>query len=194
MPGRPRVVDGHEGCPSGWFHQGGWYRQAGCAALVPVRGNQISAVSRAVDGNLAFGAAADGANLLRLGGTESRSFALLTDGAGPRHEWLLERAKTVPQDTLQEGQNTKQPPHSALPENVLGEPFTRSRVPSRIMQTDTTPCKAPPASHSGGWVPCLLAFVLTSGWFRPGASLSRTFSPKCSLHTCPDLPITPELN
>src|SRR5438046_7603 len=74
----------------GFIKEGSTGRQAArMLALVPVRGNQISTVGRAVDGNLAFGAAADGANLLRLGGTESGSFALLTDCAGPRHERLL---------------------------------------------------------------------------------------------------------
>jgi hypothetical protein len=50
--------------------------------FIAVGGYEIRAVRRAIDADFAFGAAADGANLLALGGTEALGFALLADRTG----------------------------------------------------------------------------------------------------------------
>jgi hypothetical protein len=50
--------------------------------FVAVGGNQVIAVNRAIDGDFAFAAAADGADFFAFGGAEPFWFSLFTDGAG----------------------------------------------------------------------------------------------------------------
>lgn len=47
--------------------------------FVAMRGDEVAAIRRAVDGDFAIGAAADGANLFALGRAKTRFFALFTD-------------------------------------------------------------------------------------------------------------------
>jgi hypothetical protein len=47
--------------------------------FVAVRGDQVSAVGRTADSDLAFGAAADGTDFFAFGGTIPRSLAFLAD-------------------------------------------------------------------------------------------------------------------
>jgi hypothetical protein len=50
--------------------------------LVSMRGDEIGAVGRAVEGDFALGAAADGANGFGFGRTKAPGFAFLTDRTG----------------------------------------------------------------------------------------------------------------
>lgn len=50
--------------------------------FVPVRGDQVSAIERAVDDDFALFAAADGTDSFAFGSTESLSFPFFADWAG----------------------------------------------------------------------------------------------------------------
>jgi len=52
--------------------------------FVAMRGEEIGAVGRTVEGDFALGAAADGADGFGLGGAEAAGFAFLTDRAGQK--------------------------------------------------------------------------------------------------------------
>jgi hypothetical protein len=49
--------------------------------FVAMRGNEVGAIARAINGDLALGAAADRANGFAFGRAESRGFALIADRA-----------------------------------------------------------------------------------------------------------------
>jgi hypothetical protein len=49
--------------------------------LVSMSGNQMGAIGRALDGDFAIGAAADGADFFAFGGAEAIRFALFADWA-----------------------------------------------------------------------------------------------------------------
>ena len=53
--------------------------------FVAVGSNEVRAIGRAIDGDFAPGAAADGTNLFAFGGAEAGRFAFFTDGA--EHEF-----------------------------------------------------------------------------------------------------------
>jgi hypothetical protein len=57
--------------------------------FIAMRGDQVSAIDRAVDNDFALFAAADGADLFAFGGAESFSFSLFADGAG--HGFVFRR-------------------------------------------------------------------------------------------------------
>jgi len=65
--------------------------------FVAMRGDEVSAVGRAVEGDFAFGAAADGADGFGFGGAEAAGFAFLTDRTGQKYplERRVNRAKSA---------------------------------------------------------------------------------------------------
>jgi hypothetical protein len=75
--------------------------RAGVIVFVAVCGDEISAVGRAIDGDFAFGAATNGADLFGLCGTEASGFAFLADGTD--HKNSLETFKKRPPTFLRQG-------------------------------------------------------------------------------------------
>ena len=55
---------------------------AGMVAFVAVRGEEVSAIGRAVDRDFALGAATDGADFFGFGRAKASGFAFLADGTG----------------------------------------------------------------------------------------------------------------
>src|SRR6266567_2631471 len=86
--------------------------------------------------------------------------------AATRHERLLNGQRQFRRIRRGGAKHKRASPASILPENVLGEPFRRSRIPHASCKAENTHRKGPPAVHSGGGL-FLLAFVLTTGWLRP---------------------------